>query len=75
MYSDEIREMSDEDILYAIEDKKADLFQMRLNMATGELKDTNLLAAAKRDIARLKTVLRERELAAGGPRKLKRKKR
>lgn len=64
MLMDEIRAMTDEEILDAIEDKKNDMWTLRLQKATGELKDTNLYGRARRDVARLKTVLRERELAA-----------
>jgi large subunit ribosomal protein L29 len=60
----EIRGMSDEEILNTIEDKKASLFFFRRDRVTGELKDTNLMRYAKRDVARLKTVLHERQLAA-----------
>ncbi len=63
MYIDEIREMTDEQILDAIEDKKEELWILRRNKVSGEVTDTNLFRKVRRDIARLKTVLRERELA------------
>jgi large subunit ribosomal protein L29 len=59
----EIRAMSDEEIMDAIEDKKAALFAFRRDRVTGELKDTNVPTYARRDVARMKTILRERELA------------
>jgi large subunit ribosomal protein L29 len=60
----EVRAMSDEEILNAIEDKKASLFYFRRDKVTGELKDTNSIRYARREVARLKTILRERQLAA-----------
>ena len=60
----EIRAMSDEDILDAIEDKKHEMWVLRRDTVIGELKDTNAVHRTRRDVARLKTVLRERQLAA-----------
>ena len=59
-----IRDMSDEQLFDAIEDKREELFNLRFQMASGKLEDPNLLRFAKRDMARLLTVQRERELAA-----------
>ncbi len=64
MNASEIREMSDEQLLNKIEDVKQDMFYKRLDEASGSLENTNVIKGLKRDIARLKTVLRERELAA-----------
>ncbi|MBZ0275788.1 MAG: 50S ribosomal protein L29 [Anaerolineae bacterium] len=60
----EIREMSVEAILDAIEDRKEAMFNFRFQLASGQLEDTNLPRRTRREIAQLKTVLRERELAA-----------
>ena len=64
MRIDEIRAMSDDAILDAIEDKKEELWVLRRNDVSGEVKDTNMFKKVRRNIARLRTVLRERELAA-----------
>lgn len=64
MIASEIRQMSDEEILDAIEDQKEALFNLRFQQASGQLEDTNMLKRTRRDIARLYTVLRERQLAA-----------
>ena len=64
MYIDEIREMSTDAILDAIEDLKVEMYTYRIQKESGELQDTTLFRKTRRDIARLKTVLRERELAA-----------
>jgi len=64
MYISEIRDMATEAILDAIEDLKVEMYTYRVQKETGELQDTTLFRKARRDVARLKTVLRERELAA-----------
>lgn len=58
-----IRAMSDEVLFDAIEDKREELFNLRFQLASGKLEDTNLLHYAKRDMAQLLTIQRERELA------------
>lgn len=64
MYMDEIRSMSTDEVLDKIEDLKVEMYTYRLQKDTGELKDTTLFRKTRRDIARLRTALRERELAA-----------
>lgn len=64
MRASDIRQMSDDEILDAIEDQKEALFNLRFQQAAGQVEDLNALGRARRDIARLKTVLRERQLAA-----------
>ncbi len=64
MYINEIRAMSTDDILDKIEDLKVEMYTYRIQRESGELKDTTLFRKTRRDIARLKTALRERELAA-----------
>ena len=60
----EIRQLSDEELLNALEDQKEAMFNLRFQMASGQLEDTNAPRNARRTVARLKTVLRERQLAA-----------
>lgn len=69
MKAREIREMTDDAILDAIEDQKQALFNLRFQRATGQLEDSNAIRRAKRDLARLKTILRERQLAAQAAKK------
>jgi large subunit ribosomal protein L29 len=64
MFASEIRDMTDEQILDAIEDQKLAIFNLRFQRASGQLEDTNVMRHAKRDLARLKTVLHQRQLAA-----------
>ena len=64
MYIKELRDMEQDAILNMIEDLKATHFRLRLEMASGQLANPNVLRETKSDIARCLTVLRERELAA-----------
>ncbi|MCY3947044.1 MAG: 50S ribosomal protein L29 [Anaerolineaceae bacterium] len=64
MHISEIRAMDREAILDTIEDLKATHFRLRLEKASGQLANPNVVRETKRDIARCLTVLRERELAA-----------
>jgi large subunit ribosomal protein L29 len=64
MYISEIRDMTTEVILDTLEDLKVEMYTYRIQKETGELSDTTLFRKTRRDIARLKTALRERELAA-----------
>jgi len=59
-----LRQMTTEQLLNELEDLKEAMFKQRLQMASAQLEDTNALRRTRRDIARVKTVLRERQLAA-----------
>lgn len=61
-----LREMNDAELSKQIDDLYQELFNLRFQRASGQLPNTNRLTEIKRQIARLKTVLRERELAAMG---------
>jgi large subunit ribosomal protein L29 len=58
----EIRELSDMDLAQKIKDVRGELFNLRFRLATGQLDNTAQIAAVKKDIARLQTELRAREL-------------
>lgn len=58
----EIRNMNNDELLNLLEEKKRTLMNLRFQNAIGELRDFSLIEKAKRDIARIKTILREREL-------------
>lgn len=60
----ELREMSDQELLDELEDKKEAYFNLRFQNASGQLEDSNAIRYVRRDIARLKTLIRERQLAA-----------
>ena len=63
MLAKEIREKSNTEILQEIEALKDELFNLRFQQATGQLSDTARMKTVKKDIARMKTVLTERELS------------
>lgn len=63
MLAKEIREKSNTEILQEIEALKDELFNLRFQQATGQLTNTARLKTVKKDIARMKTVLTERELS------------
>ena len=66
MKAEEIRELSDEDIRERIRELEESRFRLRFRSATEVLDQPLQFRTIRRDIARLKTVLRERELAAAG---------
>ena len=63
MKAEEIREMSDADIRTRIGEMEEERFRLKFRSATETLEDPLRLRTIRRDIARLKTILRERELA------------
>ena len=64
MQAFEIRNLSDDEIRTKLEETHEELFNLRFQQAIGQAKDTNTISALKKDVARMKTVLKERELAA-----------
>jgi large subunit ribosomal protein L29 len=61
--SREVRGMSEGEIFEAIEEAKRELFNLRFQSSTGQLENPQRMKIVQRDIARYKTILRERELA------------
>jgi large subunit ribosomal protein L29 len=61
MKASEARSMSLEELRGALETARENLFNLRFQWSTAQIRDHNVLKAARRDIARLETVLRERE--------------
>jgi large subunit ribosomal protein L29 len=61
----DIRDLSDDEIAEQITQAKEELFRLRFRSATQELESPVLLRTLRRDIARMKTILRERELKNG----------
>jgi large subunit ribosomal protein L29 len=47
-----------------LKNKKSELFNLRFQLATGQLQNTAAIQRVKRDIARVKTIIRQRELKA-----------
>ena len=58
-----VREMSSEELAKELEELKKELFKLRFSLATNGLYNPLKIKEVKRDIAKIKTVLRERELA------------
>ena len=58
----ELRDMMDEDLLVRLEALKEELFNLRFQLATGQLDNVARLKELRHDVARLATVLREREI-------------
>lgn len=60
----EIRELSDEALAEKLKDSRAELFNLRFQMATSQLDNTARVSAVKKDIARVLTEQRARQIAA-----------
>jgi large subunit ribosomal protein L29 len=58
----ELRELSDEALVEKLREAKAELFNLRVQAATGQLDSHGRLQVIRRDIARIYTIMREREL-------------
>ena len=63
MKATEIRELSDKELQEKLNDLKAELFNLRFQHAINQLENPMRLGAVKKDIARVKTIIREKELA------------
>jgi large subunit ribosomal protein L29 len=60
----DLREMTAQELAEKRNEYKAELFQLRFQLATGQLDNAMRIKAVKRDIARIQTVEREKELNA-----------
>lgn len=66
MHPKEIRNLSQAEIARRLDESYQELFNLRFQYSTGQLKNTARLAQVRREIAQLRTIMRERELAAAG---------
>ena len=64
MRAAEIRRLTDDEVVQAIDDAKQEMFNLRFQWEAGQLEDYTRIRQLKKDIARLKTIQRERQLAA-----------
>lgn len=64
MTGSELREMSDVELLEALDEAKEEHFNLRFQMATNQLDNHARIRQVKQDIARILTILREREKAS-----------
>ena len=62
MKASEVRALSDEEITARLEEAREELMNLRFQQATGELVDTSQITQTRRLIARLMTILKEREI-------------
>jgi large subunit ribosomal protein L29 len=62
MKSSEIRELSPEETVQKVVDLKQELFNLRFQHESGQLENPQKMKQVKRDIARVKTILKETEL-------------
>ncbi|GIU85638.1 MAG: hypothetical protein KatS3mg009_0153 [Acidimicrobiia bacterium] len=60
----ELRELSDDALAQRLAEAKDSLFKLRFQLATGQLDNTARLGELRREIARISTLIREREIAA-----------
>ena len=63
MKASEIRELTAEELSSKLGELKKDLFNLRLQLATNQLDNTNKINEVKHDIARINTVIREKQIA------------
>lgn len=66
MTADEIRDLTDAEIADKIGEAQEELFRLRFRGATQQLEKPSLIRQLRRDVARLKTILRERQQTSSG---------
>ena len=66
MKAEEIQKLSGEDLQAKLKEARAELFNLRFQMATSQLDNTARVKQVKKDIARIQTEMRAREIAAAG---------
>ncbi len=62
MKADKLRDLTDDELENKLKDAKAELFNLRFQLATGQLDNPKRIKEIKKDIARIQTVRREREI-------------
>lgn len=65
MKAKEIRQMSETELQSQLTELKTELFNLRFQLATGQLDNPLRINTVRKDIARVKTIVRERELGIG----------
>ncbi len=63
MKTNKIREMSSEELVKELDELKKELFKLRFSLATNGLDNPLKIKEVRKDIAKVKTILREREMA------------
>ncbi len=62
MKAKDLREMTIDELTALVKDQKEKLYKLRFQLELSQLQDTSQIIQTKRDIARIKTLIREREL-------------
>lgn len=60
----QLRKVDAEELEQMLEDAKEEFFNLRFQLASGQLEDSSRVRIVRRDIARIKTIMRQRQLAA-----------
>lgn len=66
MKINDLRKLSDKELQDKIVESKRTLFDLRLKQSTGNIEKPSTLKELRKDVAKMKTILREREINAGG---------
>ena len=66
MKINELRKLTNEDLNKKIAESKKELLDLRIKQSTGSLEKPSKIYELRKDVARMKTILRERELSEGG---------
>ena len=64
MKANEIRDLATSELELKVKSLKEELFNLRFQLATGQLENTARIREVRKAIARMKTVIREREISA-----------
>jgi len=64
--AEELRQLTAEELTNKVREMKEELFNLRFQAATGQLESHGRLSAVRKEIARVYTIIRERELGIGG---------
>lgn len=67
MKNSEIRKLTVEELMTKLKDLKSELFNLRFQLAINQLENPMRIRAVKKDIARVQTFLREREISESAP--------
>ena len=59
-----VRELADPELLNRLSEAKQELFNLRFQNVTGQLDNTTRISQVRKDVARIETILRQREIAA-----------
>lgn len=62
MKAKKLRELTDEELIKKVDDYKEELFNLRFQLATGQLDNPMRIREVKKNIAKIKTIQREREI-------------